>query len=82
MTMNEKLCRLAEKRNMAAVARLAGIHPSVVNKCVRNKQSTLNYRMAFALAKALDVSPTWLLDDSKSWPPIWETSTEASPNAA
>ncbi|MEM9414981.1 MAG: helix-turn-helix transcriptional regulator [Planctomycetota bacterium] len=70
MTINEKLRRLFDTRNMAAVARIAGVGRTAVNKYC-NASVTPRSDVALRLARALDVSVEWLIDDEQGWPPVY-----------
>jgi transcriptional regulator with XRE-family HTH domain len=78
MTFTEKLSRLVADRNRAAVARNAGLPPNAVSDYV-NKGYTPRADTAFRLARALNVSVDWLLDDQQGWPPMWVNAPEPAP---
>lgn len=69
MTFAEKLIRLTECSNCSAIARKAGIGASKLWNYMHLGQMP-NSATAVRLARALGVDCGWLIDDSKSWPPV------------
>ncbi|MEA2707997.1 MAG: hypothetical protein QOF78_598 [Phycisphaerales bacterium] len=70
MTFHEKLRRLMEDRNRSAVARRVGVSVTTFNNyCTRDVQPLAEN--ALRIARALNVSLEWLLDDARGWPPVW-----------
>jgi DNA-binding XRE family transcriptional regulator len=69
MSIREKLLRLTELHNKAAVAHKAGIHPETFRAILKGRFQP-SRETAVALAHALGIDPGWLVDDSRSWPPV------------
>lgn len=69
MDINEKLRRLTEGKNKAAIARSANLKPTQLNDYT-NKGFKPRYDIAFRLARALSVAPEWLFNDETEWPPV------------
>jgi transcriptional regulator with XRE-family HTH domain len=70
MNLHEKLERLTEDRNKAAVSRRAGLPMNAMSDYL-NKGHRPSVGKVFRIARALFVSVEWLLDDSRGWPPVW-----------
>ena len=68
MDITQKLRRLSEGQNKSAIGSKVGLKPTQMNDYT-NKGFKPRYDIAFKLAKALDVSIEWLLDDEADWPP-------------
>jgi len=80
MTFTEKLRRLTEDRIKTKICRRAGLSANAINDYV-SKGYLPRIDTAVRLAKALEVSVSWLIDDTKEWPPEWEAARGAT-NAA
>jgi len=76
MTFTEKLTRITEDRNRCAVARRARLPTNAINDYI-NKKYRPRADTAVKIARALNVSIAWLVDDSMGWPPIWANSPES-----
>jgi transcriptional regulator with XRE-family HTH domain len=76
MTFQAKLTRLVADRNKSEVSRRAGlIHTAVSSYIARGCIPRAD--IAMRIARALNVSVEWLLDDSAGWPPVWANYPEA-----
>lgn len=73
MTFADKLQKLLEDRSKPKVARRAGISPTAVYEYI-SKRYIPRAPVALNLARALNVSVEWLIDDEQGWPPIWRNS--------
>jgi transcriptional regulator with XRE-family HTH domain len=69
MTIREKLQRLLDLHNTAAVARRAGIHPESLRSILKGRFQP-SRETTVALADALKIDVGWLADDRRTWPPI------------
>jgi len=67
--ITEKLSRLMEDKRITDVAARAQIKPTQIRDYTA-KGAPPRYDIAFRLARALEVSVDWLLDDSAGWPPV------------
>lgn len=77
MTFREKLQHLTEDRIKAKVAARAGIGPTVLNNYLhRGNEPTASN--ALRLARALDVSVEWLIDDEQGLPVVWAEQRRAA----
>lgn len=81
MNINDKLARFAETTKMSAIARRVGVNHSTISKYVSG-QSHPRYDVALRLARALNVSPEWLIDDAQEWPPVWMNRDNGGDGAA
>lgn len=79
MTFTQKLARLTEDRHKVRISRRAGLAPTTVSNYL-NRGSMPGADVAFRLARALNVSVEWLLDDSQDWPPVWVNAPEPTPS--
>jgi hypothetical protein len=77
MGFKEKLARLTGGRIKSQVAREAGLPQTTVSDYI-NKGYIPRADLALRLAKALDVSVEWLIDDEQGWPPPSPQSAPAS----
>ena len=75
MTFRDKLRRLMEDRHYARVARRANLTAATVFNYVNGTHAP-KADSALRLARALNVSIEWLLDDSQGWPPVWVNTPE------
>lgn len=71
MTFHEKLCRLGETMNKAAISRRAGLPPTAFSSYLAKPETVPRGDIALRFARALNVDLYWLLDDSRGWPPVW-----------
>lgn len=81
MNIVEKLRRLGETRNKSEISRRAGLGPNSFSAYLA-KGSLPRCDIALRLARALDVSPEWLIDDEQDWPPVWRNAQEREPTRA
>lgn len=67
MEINDKVYQLMAKHryNQADLARMTGIHPSLVSKLLKN-QRRWNMDQITAVAKALEVTPAYLLSSGEN----------------
>lgn len=75
MTFLQKLARLTADRHKVRISRRAGLAPTTVSNYL-NRGSMPGADIAFRLARALNVSVEWMLDDSQGWPPVWVNAPE------
>jgi transcriptional regulator with XRE-family HTH domain len=66
---SEKVKRLIGDQSQAKVARRAGLSPSALNNLLQRSGSVPTAKTALQLARALEVSVDWLIDDAQDWPP-------------
>jgi transcriptional regulator with XRE-family HTH domain len=69
MTIHDKLERLTGDMNRSKIARRVGVTPSAIYSYLPPHGRMPSAAVAFRLAKALNVSMDWLLDDGAAWPP-------------
>ena len=75
MTIHEKIRRLCEDRSKIAVARRAGLPRMAIHNLLFKAAAPSGER-ALKIARALNVSVDWLLDDAQGWPPVWANAPE------
>ena len=68
VTFTQKLAKLTNGKNKAAIARAADLQPTLVNAYV-NKGYMPGADIALRLARVLAVPVEWLIDDAADWPP-------------
>lgn len=69
MTIHQKLERLTEFSNLAAISKAAGLGTSTLNNMLVRKTDP-STRVVIGLARVLGVDPGWLVDDTREWPPV------------
>lgn len=77
MTIGEKIKRLRKERGMTQeeLGAAVGVQKAAINKYETGIVINLKRDMIAKLARALDVNPVWLLDESEDWPPMPSTRT-------
>lgn len=68
MVLREKLGRLLKPYRLDMVATAAGVHVATLHNILKGKGARVE--TVRALAQALGVEFTWLVDDVKPWPPV------------
>jgi transcriptional regulator with XRE-family HTH domain len=81
MTFTEKLRRLTDDRVKQKISLRAGL-PSTAISNYLSKGTIPNATTAVQIARALEVDPGWLIDDSKGWPPVRVRAREEELTAA
>ncbi|HEX4055989.1 MAG TPA: helix-turn-helix transcriptional regulator [Tepidisphaeraceae bacterium] len=69
MTFQEKLKRLTEDYHRSRLSLRAGLPPNAISDYV-NKGHLPSASIALRIAKVLNVSVEWLIDDTRDWPPL------------
>jgi transcriptional regulator with XRE-family HTH domain len=75
MTFSMKLDRLMQDRVQARTAKRAGVSGAAISSYIRGQYGP-RAGTAMRLARALNVSFEWLMDDSQDWPPVWSNRPE------
>ena len=71
MDFTEKLRRLTRDMNKSRIARRAGLSTTAITDYL-SKRYAPRADTALRLARVLNVSLEWLIDDAQSWPPVWQ----------
>jgi transcriptional regulator with XRE-family HTH domain len=72
MTTGEKIRRLRKERGMTQeeLGKKIGVQKAAINKYEAGIVINLKREVINKLAKALGVSPVWLMNDEAEWPPM------------
>ncbi len=80
MNFTDKLKRLTEDRIKSKLSVRAGLPPTAISNYIARGYLP-SASTALVLARVLDVSVEWLIDDKKEWPPVRVEQSEPA-NAA
>lgn len=73
MVIGDKIKQLRKEKGWTQeqLGEMVGVKKAAINKYETGNVKNLKRNTIAGLAKALGVSPVWLMDDSQDWPPVY-----------